>query len=369
MILHLLFDSKFGEYAIRQFSDSIMCSEFVLVTDSSTSVHSEKYKNVKIIKEGDDEFSSLLCQLGEYKAIVLHGLFYPWQERVLKAVPDHVKIAWVFWGGDLYDRQDVKKRFLSGTSKWLLSIQNMKRALRGRSVSPKYEIPLQLLKRIDYCLTDIPEDFAFAKSYLKSDIKDLWYNYYSIEETIGDLVGATCSGNNVLVGNSCSLTCNHIDGLRMIRKMKFPTETKVYVPLSYGEAWLKKTVSEWGQRILGHRFIPLTSFLPREEYNMIIKSCAVVIMPHYRPQAFGNILTALWLGSRVFLSERNELFSFFKRIGVVVFSVENDLNASSIVLGYLSEVEREQNREAVSSLYKKEVMHARILEIVRVLNQ
>ena len=369
MILHLLFDSKFGEYAIRQFSDSIMCSEFVLVTDSSTPVYSEKYKNVRIIKAEEDEFSSLLCGLGEYKAIVFHGLFYPWQKRVLEAVPDHVKIAWVFFGGDLYDRQDVRKRFLSVTSKWLLAIQNMKRLLRGRFVSPKYEIPLQLLKRIDYCLTDIPEDFAFAKSYLKSDIKDLWYNYYSIEETIGDLVDSTCSGNNVLIGNSCSLTCNHLDGLRLAREMKLPTEAKVYVPLSYGESWLKNAISKWGRLLLGDRFTPLTSFLPREEYNLIIKSCSIVIMPHYRPQAFGNILTALWLGSRVFLSVRNDLFPFFKRIGAVVFSVEHDLDDSSVVLGPLSEIEREQNREVISSLYGKEVMYLKNLEIVRTLNQ
>jgi hypothetical protein len=368
MILHLLFDSKFGEYAIRQFSDSIMYSEFVLVSDSNTPVNSEKYENVRIVKD-EEEFSSLLGRLGDYKAIVLHGLFYPWQERVLDAVPDHVKIAWVFWGGDLYGRQDVEKSFLSASSKCLLFFQNIKRILRGRSVSPNYEIPIESLKRIDYCLTDIPEDFAFAQSYLKSDIKELWYNYYSIEETIGDLVDSTCCGNNVLVGNSCSLTCNHLDGLRLARKVKLPTEAKVYVPLSYGESWLKKAISKWGRLLLGDRFTPLTSFLPREEYNLIIKSCSIVIMPHYRPQAFGNILTALWLGSRVFLSERNELLPFFKRIGAVIYTEEHDLDNSSVVLGPLSEIEREQNRAVISSLYGKEVMYLKNLEIVRTLNQ
>lgn len=369
MILHLLFDSKFGEYAIRQFSDSIMCSDFVLVTGSNNQVNSEQYRNVRIIKEDEEEFSSLLCQLGDYKAIVLHGLFYPWQERVLTAVPHHVKVAWVFWGGDLYGRKDMEKCFLSVSSRRLLSIQNIKRAFRGRTVFSKYEIPLDLIKRIDYCLTDIPEDFAFAKSYLKSDIQELWYNYYSIEETIGDLVDSKCDGNNVMVGNSCSLTCNHLDGLKMVRKLKLPAKAKVYVPLSYGEAWLKKAVSKWGSLLLGDRFTPLMSFLPRDKYNMIIKSCSIVIMPHYRPQAFGNILTALWLGSRVFLSERNKLFSFFKRIGTIVFSIEHDLSSSGIVLGPLSEVERKQNRDAISSLYRKEVMYTKNLQIVSVLNQ
>ena len=225
------------------------------------------------------------------------------------------------------------------------------------------------MKRIDYCLTDIPEDFTFVKGYLQSDIKELWYNYYSVEETIGDLADSACNGNNVLIGNSCSLTCNHLDGLKMVRKLNLPAKAKVYVPLSYGEAWLKKAVSKWGSLLLGDRFTPLMSFLSRDKYNMIIKSCSIVIMPHYRPQAFGNMLTALWLGSRVFLSERNKLFSFFKRIGTIVFSIEHDLSSSCIVLGPLSEVERKQNRDAISSLYRKEVMYSKNLQIVSVLNQ
>ncbi len=369
MILHLLFDDKFGEYAVRQFSEPEMCSEFILVSHSKAPVCPHKYEGVKIVFEDQEGFQNLLLHLGEYKAIILHGLFYPWQERVLRAVPASVKVAWVFWGGEIFGRSDIGLKFLSRASKQLLSIQILKRFLKGKSISHNYEIPFDLLKRIEYCLTDVPEDFAFAKEYLETDFQELWYNYYSVEETIGDLVDSKCDGNNILIGNSCSLQCNHFDGFRAIKRLRLPANARVYVPLSYGEPWLQNTVTKWGRLLFGDCFVPLLSFLPRNEYNAIIKSCAVVVMPHFRPQAFGNILTALWLGSRVFLSEQNVLLSFFNRIGAVVFSIEQNLNNKDIIWAPLSEKERTQNRNVISALYNKEVMRDKNLEIIRVLNQ
>ncbi len=320
--------------------------------------------------EDKEEFQILLNQLGNYKAIILHGLFFPWQERVLRAVPKQVKVAWVFWGGDIYGRTDICGQFLSPRSKKLLLMQNIKRIVKGKRPGHKYEIPLDLLKRIDYCLTDIPEDFSFVKPYLGTDIKELWYNYYSVEETIGELGNSECNGRNILIGNSCSLECNHIDGIRIISKLKIPKESLVYCPLSYGESWLRTAVTERGRKMLGGRFSPLTAFLPRDEYNAIICSCSCIVMPHCRPQAFGNILTALWLGSRVFLSERNILFGFFRRVGAQVFSIENDLIPDNpMVFSPLNDEERTRNRQAISAIYSKEIMHRKNLEIVKLLNQ
>jgi hypothetical protein len=370
MILHLLFDDKFGEYAVRQFSGSEMCSEFIVVTHSAAPDCSRKYKGVKIVFEDQIDFLILLQRLGEYKAIVFHGLFYPWQERVLRSVPKTVKVAWVFWGGDIYGRADIAHNYLSFTSKVLKWKQNLKRIAKGKKVFSRYEIPFELLKRIDYCLTDIPEDFIFVKGYLQSDIKELWYNYYSVEETVGDLMCMRCDGNNILMGNSSSLECNHIDGFKAIRRMNLSSSEKVFVPLSYGESWLRKEIIGKGMKMLGKWFCPLTVFQPRNEYNRIIHSCSTVVMPHYRPQAFGNILTALWMGARVFLSERNILFAYFKRIGTVVFSLEHDLrrNNPSALLP-LTEDERMQNRKAILALYGKDVMRQKNLELVEVLNR
>ena len=169
---------------------------------------------------------------------------------------------------------------------------------------------------------------------------------------------------------SSSLECNYIDGLKALKRLNLTSSVKVFAPLSYGDSWIRNEISRRGKRMLGNRFHPLIEFLPRDEYNRIIVSCSTVVMPHFRPQAFGNILTALWLGARVFLSENNVLFAYFKRIGAVIFSIEHDLKESNpYVLSPLSENDVFQNRKAIKAFYSKDVMHIKNIEFVNTLNQ
>ena len=370
MILHFLSDDKFSDYVISQFSGTEMCSEFVLMSG---------WEGIKYIKDVDKvvrvspyekgEMASLIASLKNYSAIIFHGLFFPWCETVLRNAPDHVKIAWVFWGGEIYGRKDLCDSFLSKRSKWLLCIRDLKRGLRKQKRAGSYELPLELFNRIDYCLTDVHEDFEFAKVYTQSNMEEVWYNYYSIDETIGDLKNQSVEGNNILVGNSCTLMCNHLDGFKAAKKL-YNDNTEIVVPLSYGEPWLRNLLLKRGTRMFGKRFRPLVEFIPRDEYNKIIKSCAVVIMPHYRPQAFGNILTALWLGCRVYMSEKSLLYTFFKRIGMNVFSIEIDLEKTRQAnISPLSAEEREWNRKVIAAIYDKGVMKGRIREIVELMEK
>lgn len=369
MILHLLFDDKFGEYAVKQFSGDDMCSEFIIVAQSNVPDCFRKYEGVKVVLEDNEEFQFLLQRLGEYKAIVLHGLFYPWQERILQVVPASVKVAWVFWGGDIYGRKCFSSRFLSLSSKCLRGLRNLKLRLWDRSNDHSYELPFSCLQRIDYCLTDIPQDYEFVLNYFKTPIKRLWYNYYSIEDTIGDLSHERVHGNNILVGNSGSIECNHLDGFRLVSKLD-TGEASIIVPLSYGEPWLRRRLITLGKMFFKNHFKPLTNFLPRDQYNRIITSCSVAVMPHYRPQAFGNILTALWLGSRVYLSEKNPLLRYFRELGTIIFSIEHDLKRNNpAVLSPLSDEDVMKNRQALSLSYGKAVMNQKNIEIVKVLNQ
>ena len=369
MILHLLFDNQFGEYAVRQFSGENMCSEFVIIAQTSVPVRSRKFEGVRVVWEDKEEFQVLLRRLGDYKAIVLHGLFYPWQERVLRAAPASVKVAWVFWGGDIYGRRDFWDGSLSFSSKFVLRIRDLLRSIRNRKRTIPYEVPFMCLQRIDYCLTDIPQDFECVLNYFKTPVKRLWYNYYSIEDTIGDLAQERIQGNNILVGNSCSIQCNHLDGFRMVSRLN-TGNADIIVPLSYGESWLRKQLMLLGKLFFKDHFRPLTVFLPRNQYNQNILSCSVAVMPHYRPQAFGNILTALWLGTRVYLSEKNPLLRFFRELGTSIFSIERDLNKKNpLVLFPLSDEEVMKNRQVLSLAYGKAEMNQKIIEIVKELNQ
>lgn len=361
MILHLIVESQFTDYVINQFSAPEMHSEVVIIHAENYIKHDFQKDKVRVVVPYSEDFNNLISSFGDYSALVIHGLFHPWCEFVLRHVPEKVKIAWVFWGGEVYSRKDLRASFLSSRSKRLLRLHQWMQRLKHKKPIPHFELPKELFQRIDYCLTDIHEDYEFVKSYCGFEAKELWYNYYSIDETLGDLRNQTVNGNNILIGNSCNLECNHWDGFRAAKKLQ-GEDTQIIVPLSYGEPWLRRMLLKIGKSMFGKRFRPLVDFMPRDEYNKIIESCAVVIMPHYRPQAFGNILTALWLGSRVFMSERSHLFKFYKRIGLHVFSIENDLKREKV--SPLPSDEREENRRIIASLYDKEIMREQIKNMV-----
>lgn len=369
MILHFITDDKFSDYAIRQFAGDEMCSKFILVSNSSELKYTSQVEYVKVVNPDSEEFSIVLNTLSQFKAVVLHGMFWPWEERIIEAIPDGVKLGWVFWGGEIYGRSDLVNGFLAPKTKCMYFRKKLSRWIKsGFRIENKYEIPKKCFRRIDYCLTDVHEDFLFAQNFIGGRMKELWYNYYSVEETVGGLYEARCSGDDVLLGNSCSIEGNHLDMFDFINRVPSIKAKRLYAPLSYGEVWLRNVLSAKGKALFPD-FHPLVDFIPRDEYNGIIQRCSTVVMNHYRQQAFGNILTSLWLGARVFMSKNSLLYEYFKRIGCSVFCVEDDLNVSNSQLNTpLSSDELEITRSAIFTLYSKEAMRQRIIEAVNELD-
>jgi dTDP-N-acetylfucosamine:lipid II N-acetylfucosaminyltransferase len=366
MILHFASDDKFTDYAISQFSNKEVTSEFIVVSYSGNDTqHIKQSEKIKIIKWQSDEYKYLLKQLSEYKAIILHGLFDPWMEEIIDCAPDNVKIAWVFWGGEIYGRSDLKNRYITIENRILYIFRNFWIKVKGKKEKNKFDIPKKSLNRIDYCLTDVSEDFEFIKSYLKnSRMKELWYNYYSIEETAGPLMNSYVNNENILIGNSCTIENNHLSAFRKIKKFSLENK-KVIVPLSYGSPWLRRYLLKVGKTVLGDSFYPLTVFLEGDAYNKLMLSCSVVIMNHYRPQAMGNILTALWLGAKVYMSKKSKLYKYYKRLGLILFLIEDDfILQNPEALMPLPEKARSQNRQILIHEYGKQNMNTRIEIII-----
>lgn len=368
MILHFLTDEKFTDYVIDQFA-SDPNTDLLLVSYSSSLQYVSYVENVRVVNPMSDEFAAILQSLDNYKAIVLHGIFWPWQEQILDIIPSSVKVAWEFWGGEIYGRRDLWKSYLGPCSRFYQFIHNLKSFVRGGQMrSAIVDVPVKLLRRIDYCLTSVEEEYLFVKEYLGSNIKFLWFTYYSIEETVGSLMQHTCFGNNIWLGNSSSVENNFFEALNLLHRADL-ADRKVIVPLSYGTPWLRNKVCSIGEKYFGKSFSPLLDFLPRNEYNKLMLDCSTMIMAHYRPQAQGNIITGLWLGMRVYMSEKSLTYLFLKRIGAVVFSLETDfVNAGDSAFLPLSSEDRFHNRQVLLEWFGKEQMISRYNHVVEVLN-
>lgn len=367
MILHLVFDDKFTDYAIRQFLP-YGDSEFLTVVDELKQdfIYIKQKEQVRVLRNGSDEFLFFLEHLSDYKAIILHGFYTPWQVEIVRKAPSSVKICWVFWGGDMYQRPDICDSYLSRMS---LRIQRMRYLVKGKK-QQGYIVPFDVYSRVDYLLDDSYENYEDVKRYIrKPDLKYLWYNYYSLEETVGPvLMRSKVNGNNLMVGHSGGIRTNHMDGFLAVRKLNLINHD-VISGLSYGDPWYRNLVLKIGRIFFGAKFKPLLNFMPLEEYNHVLCTCSINVMPAYKPEGMGNCLTALWLGAKVFFYERNLKYQYFKRLGLIVFSIDKDLRRSNKDWDLpLSDAMIEHNRKILEEQYGKAAMSQRIGIVFRTLD-
>ena len=330
-ILHILADDKFSDYAIEQFENLSVPSDFVLIVTCGAEALVKHRAKASIIRHGDEAYTKMLDSLSSYDAIILHGMFWKYDYDILTCISPSTKVAWVNWGGEIYGRNDVYYDFLSARSRIMESLHNWKSSLRRDSFNPHYELPLDVFRRVDYCLTDEKDEYEYVKNYHQSPkLEHLFYNYYTLEDMVGPLIEKRCNGHNIFMGNCGANECNYWDAMPIAARLKEKGQ-KVIIPIpkGYGAPWVCKRVNRLGKWLYGEDFMPLRDFLPREQYNELICDCSTMIMPHYAPRAQGNIITALWLGMRVYLSERNMTYHHFKRLGCTVYSIEKDLTRSN----------------------------------------
>lgn len=363
MVLHVLSDDKFTNYVINQFSDSRMNSDIVVIP-SGGEHKITKRDNVRIINYPSKEFSELLHQLKKYSGVVLHGLFWPYMEDIIKNAPQYLKIAWYFWGGEIYSHKNIMMSFLAPITKILYKLHSYK---KNKDYTKNWQLPIELYKRIDYCLTAELEEYEFAKKYTESDMDFVWYTCYSLEETIGELINSRIKGENVLFCNSAAVETNIFDAtlrLSMPSYRKHLKNKEVIVPLSYGYKWIKNLMLKIGP-IFFYKFKPIVEFLPREEYNKMMLNCSTLILPYYSPAGQGNIITALWLGMRVYLSNKSIALTFFKRIGVTIFSIEDDFKLYGT--SPISNEVVEHNRNILVNIYSKAKVDECCKNLIRIL--
>jgi dTDP-N-acetylfucosamine:lipid II N-acetylfucosaminyltransferase len=336
-ILHILPDDKFTCYAIEEFNVQPGLSDYVVLTASPGDLPVYTYGEARVIVEGSRDYYEFLNEIKQYKAVIFHSLLSSRTGEIFGCLPSAVKVGWVFWGREVYGRKELSKKFLGRETTLLYYSQRIDHIIKripefrrgkrpGKGVSA--ELKTSAFRRIDVCITDIAEDYEFVKNLFGCSFQFAWYNYYSIEDMLGKLTGCTITGQNILLGNSMTLSNNHLEAFEVLSEFSLDGR-KIIVPLSYGEMNYREMILNAGMKKLKDHFLPLTDFMPRGDFNEHVLSCSVCVMNHYRHQALGTTLSALWFGARTYLSNRSTTYNYLKRLGIILFSVEDDLKPSN----------------------------------------
>jgi hypothetical protein len=378
MILHLLEDDKnIINRTVEQYEK--LCPGYSDYWIDDSSIHEISFTdNSLLVKRVNFSTLTQRVNISKYRAIIFHALSPQKQVFLNNLVkPTHLKLIWIEWGMDMYGIINLKGYKLINYIPSLFKLRDRKMFFGSwKAITPLWlkkivknsdtSIFEHAILKLDY-IGISEEELSLLKFYFpKVSAELVSYNYYPIEMTIGNkLIDKRICGNNILLGNSSAKENNHYRAFQILKNI--PAYSKVIVPLSYGNMSYRKFAIEKGKALLGNRFIPLVDFLPIEDYYNVLLSCGIVIMPHLRQQAVGNIIVPLYLGAKVFLYEENPLYSFFLRLGIKIFSL-NKLSVGHENLEMLDATDAENNKFIISAHFSTAATENYIKELLRKIN-
>lgn len=292
--------------------------------------------------------------------------------QIQKALPAtcNVKIYWIIWGLDLYNKLLAPAGFEMFTSDNVYSglFDKSFGAFNRIGAAKEAKSTVKFIeKSVDYIVTDTTEsDYSQLVKYYPQLAAKPWkdFFYYPIDTILGELYYRPLPDNScketVMVGNSASRTNNHKYLLALLSQFDLGGK-KVVVPLSYsGRARYVNEVVAYGKKEV-EGFVPLMKFMPLDEYNRLQSSTAVALFGNLRQEAIGNIMIALYMGAKVFLFESNPVYEWAATHNLKVYPMSA---LSQVELDTLLPAEdAEHNRSVLRELYSKRRMIQLIKEL------
>lgn len=375
-ILHLATDDKFLDHALPVFEAVYPNSNEAIVFSSSPTLCYVKATVSKIIKPSKRYDSSTVSMIRGFfrdcDIVVFHSLSGGFSDLV-RLIPKETPAIWLGWGYDYYDlRSDLSlllpktkalKAALEPTTMFMMLRKFSKKLLENTGIIKSKR---DVIKRMTIFAPVLPNEYKMIAKALRLNEFPSYscWNYGTLEDNlVKGFETETISGNDILVGNSASFTCNHIETFDVLSQFSL-NGRRVIAPLSYGNESYRKEIEKVGYENFGENFFPLVDFIPVHEYVSQIKNCGFVIMNHVRQQAVGNIVIMLFLGARVFVRQENPVYEFFKCAGVTISTVQELEVKPELLDSPLTVEERARNRTIVCDYWGREKSYERTRKLV-----
>lgn len=334
----------------------------------------------------------LRLKTGMYNAVFIHCMKYIPLQYVPK-IPRHIKVFWMSWGVDIYCLpadtpmvsiplyhketecylNSVRKRdivYQKNTVSALLGRWkfNIYKTLHADDMDLQWDCDLyrKAVSRVDYFAGVFPIEYDLIKKNSCFHAKKIIYNYVNPKRF--DILSTENAfhGRNILVGNSADDRNNHLDILDFFKTVDW-FGRKVYLPMSYGGSceyieYVKRKYAD----ILGDSLHVLETFIPLDEYQLLLGTCSVGIFMHERQQGIGNIASIIRNGGKVFLSETSVTYSHYLSRGIRVFSLQKELNQEELDSPLPIEIQR-NNQKILASTNTSEYRLKNLYDIYRLL--
>jgi len=237
--------------------------------------------------------------------IFLHGLFMHKVVKILFLQPWLLKkCSWIIWGGDLYSYRNEKNTLKSRLFEFIRSV---------------------VIKNMGALITQVKGDYELAVKWYKSKGNYRYSftypsNLYEKYDSVATEKDTTIT--YIQVGNSADPTNNHIEVFNQLKKYK-DKQIKIICPLSYGDLDYRDEVIKEGEGIFGDKFIPITDYLPYDDYLKVLSKIDVAIFNHNRQQALGNITKLLGFGKKIYIRDDITTWEYMISHGLKVYSIND----------------------------------------------
>lgn len=371
MILHLVNDEKVVHRTIQMFEE-YNPGENLFVCFSSGDNYKHLHKEDNVLK-----YNGLEVRKMDFSIVTMVIIHYLNNEKIRFIYKHQLQdkaIFWIVWGSDLYNFLYKRNRFELYSEENTypkLKLQYKGNAIYNlcKDIKPLAIFFSKYATKIYSCYTDHYRNHFFVNhlnyttssgrslEYIKNGHKLKCYKghldfcYYPIEETLRDLTGKWCSGNNIMIGNSAQATNNHEYILKFVKSID-TSKYSLTIPLNYaGDEEYVDIVNQKYSQLPNARV--LLDFMPLDEYNKLLLSSKVCIYGHFRGEAWGNILISLYLGAKVYISKHSPiLVNKCYPLGFKVFELEGIADTFKIEI---TQEERERNRNIALTNFSKEM--------------
>lgn len=263
----------------------------------------------------------------ESSLVIIHDLTKR-KIRFLNKLNKRQTWIWIMWGNDYYTLfpqlyKNKLKKYTLLACLFTLKITPIKNTIKGNIQSfGKTKVQCEdqnLAARFDFYANNFLGYADLFKAIKVAKDRRLPSIYYSFDKS----KSLNPEGRNILLGNSASVTQNHIDFLIQNRKTLLKQSNKVICPISYGSKRYAKTVELIGKMLLPNRIEFIKDYIDYEMFIENLRSCSYAVFNNQRAQAMGTVLLCFKMGMKVFLPKDSAMYSYFKSIGLEFFPISN----------------------------------------------
>lgn len=370
-LLHIVPDDKFIDCAIDLFDSTSVENRYVCLVDSIP--YAFRYvKNITRVECIKTEEAEMLWNDFSVDMFCFHTLDYS-KYQYLLSIPKTKKILWLSWGYDLYAQcQDCPpvlnilcfkpltqkyvgyKSWKTYIKEWLHFILHLESSIRRLYKSKQSErrairLQRQVFERVDYISTVLPIEYDMLRKNTGTRAQYFPFQYSSRKKT-QDVPQMSKNADSILVGNSATMTNNHLDILSLLEQRGITNV--IQMPLSYGDKYYAgylMQVTESSKMKIN----VISDFIEKGEYASFLTHCRALVLGCIRQQALGNIIMMLSQGGKVFLYKDSMDYQYLRKEGFVVFTIEQDLTNENINAP-LTESEIAINRKRIADLWSYE---------------